>query len=282
MHQEIETECGAVLADVTQIHQVLMNLCTNSYHAMRDQGGVLTVKLKQVAMGTKDIAKHPGMKKGTFALLIISDTGHGIPGDTQKRIFDPYFTTKGQGEGTGLGLATVHGIVKNHQGFINLESETEKGTTFLIYLPIAGKDATQSGQSAEEERTSLSKISGRVLFVDDEPAISQLGEKILRLIGCEVSAYTDSNDALEAFTSAPNKFDIVLTDQTMPGLTGYELSRRILEIRPDIPIILSTGFSENVNEQQAKEIGISEFIMKPLTIHAITEAIRKARPRGRK
>ncbi|MBU0729387.1 MAG: DUF3365 domain-containing protein [Proteobacteria bacterium] len=274
IHQEIETDCDPVLADVTQIHQVIMNLCTNAYHAMREKGGVLSVKLKEVKFDENHPSKHPELGPGKYAQISVRDTGHGMDKETLLRIFDPYFTTKKHGEGTGLGLATVHGIIKNHEGVIDVVSAPDKGTTFTLYFPIV--EDKNRYEHIITSKPSLSKIAGRILLVDDEESISQLGEKILRLIGCNVSAFTDSLEAFEAFKAEPDNFDIIMTDQTMPGLTGIELSRKILEMRPDIPIILCTGFSEIVNEQQAKEQGVAEFIMKPLTIHSITEAVRRA------
>lgn len=276
IRQEIDVHCGPVLADITQIHQIIMNLGTNAFHAMRDkQNGILEISLTEVVVDAVKASKYPGVRAGKYARLMVKDTGHGMNKEVLNRIFEPYFTTKKQGEGTGLGLATVHGIVKNHQGFLEVESSPGQGSTFTIYLPIIESLNVAKKEPDVGNILEYTKTTGNVLFVDDEETIVQLADKILRLLGCEVTTFMSSIEAMEAFTSAPMAFDLIITDQTMPGITGFELARRMLAIRPDIPIILCTGFSENVNETTAKEIGISEFMMKPLTIYSLSEAVNK-------
>lgn len=272
IQQHIDNNCKSILADVSQIHQVIMNLCTNAYHSMREQGGVLTVGLQEIKIDQAFRAEHPDIDSTHCICLSVSDTGHGIKRGILDRIFDPYFTTKKTGEGTGLGLSTVHGIVKNHGGAITVESEVGQGTTFKIYFPAVSDKHINAEQ---EIAPSLPNLSGCILFVDDEDAIVRLGTAILERLGCEVAAFSDSREALSAFQANPGKFDAVITDQTMPGLTGFELARKLLEIRPNISIILATGFSDLVDETQAKKAGIREFLMKPLTVQDLMRVISK-------
>ncbi len=271
IRQQINPHCRPILADITQIHQVVVNLCTNAFHAMREQGGVLSVSLTEV-----DKAKAPhelqDLPVEEFVKLSIADTGSGIDQKILERIFDPYFTTKRHGEGTGLGLSTVHGIVKSHGGTITVRSTPGHGSCFNVYLPVLKE---KPALSLEFETMALPKVHGRFLFVDDEETIAELGGKILKQIGAEAEVFTNSIAALAAFIAAPEAFDAVITDQTMPGLTGMELAKKILEIRPDIPIILTTGFSENVSEELAKTVGIKEYILKPLSLEVIAWTVSK-------
>jgi len=272
IQQDIDNNCKAILADVSQIHQVIMNLCTNAYHSMREQGGVLTVGVQEINVDQSIMIDHPELNSPHCICLSVSDTGHGIEHGIVDRIFDPYFSTKKTGEGTGLGLSTVHGIVKNHGGAITVESEVGRGTAFRVYFPAI---ADESVSAEQQIAPSLPKLSGRILFVDDEEPITRLGTAILERLGCEVVAFSDSLEALAAFQADPAKFDAVITDQTMPGLTGFELARKLIEIRPDISIVLTTGFSDVVDEAQAKKAGIREFLMKPLTVQDLMRVVSK-------
>jgi len=271
IRQQIDPHCRPILADITQIHQVIVNLCTNAYHAMRDQGGILSVNLTEVDK-THALHELQDLPGEAFVKLSIADTGSGMDQKILERIFDPYFTTKDHGEGTGLGLSTVHGIVKSHGGTITVRSTPGQGSCFDVYLPVLEE---KPALNLKSETTALPKVHGRVLFVDDEATIAELGGKILKQIGVEAEVFTSSVAALAAFEAAPHAFDAVITDQTMPGLTGMELAKKILELRPDTPIILTTGFSESVSEEQAKAVGIKEFMLKPLSLEVITWTVSR-------
>lgn len=271
---QLDRNTGVVLGDPTQLHQIIMNLCTNAYQAMRDEGGVLTVSLDDVAIADNEQI-HPDLTPGDYIKLSVRDTGAGMDPKIMERIFDPYFTTKELGEGTGLGLATVHGIVKSHHGVITVESQPGQGTCFDIYLPVVrDKQAVPEDSSLHE----LPKLYGKVLFVDDEQMIKEIGEKTLQQMGCDVDAFTDSIEALKHFQKDPDNFDLVITDLTMPMLTGNQLALEILSLRPDIPIVLTTGYSDLIDENHALELGIKEFILKPLTLQRIAEMAEKYLP----
>lgn len=269
----IDPACRPILASFSQIHQVIMNLCTNAYHAMRKNGGVLSVTLAEVDLPEELSEQQPELRPGRYAKLVVADTGSGIEKNIQERIFEPYFTTKKHGEGTGLGLATVHGIVMSHEGTITVTSEPGKGASFELYFPTLEKHVVM----AQDVKVEISPVpmSARVLFVDDEEMIVELAESVLERMNCDVVALSNGIEAFAAFEKDPHGFDIVITDQTMPGLTGIELAQKILALRSDMPIILATGFSEMVNEKKAKEIGIREFIMKPLAIRDLSQAVWK-------
>ncbi len=234
----IDPQSGAVMADPTQMHQVLMNLCANAEHAMRQHGGQLEVRLESTRVDVPFAARHPPLRPGPHVRLIVRDTGHGIPPEVRDRIFDPFFTTKAVGEGTGMGLAVVHGIITHHDGAILIESQPSQGTTFTIYLP-QWMDAT-----VEDRQTDFEIPAGRghILFVDDEAALTRAGQAMLARLGYSVTAHTDSQKAFACFQATPEAFDLVITDQTMPTMTGEMLSQAIRNLRPDIPIILCTGF----------------------------------------
>jgi PAS domain S-box-containing protein len=272
IRQKITSEVHAVLADPTQIHQILINLCTNAAHAMREKGGRLEISLDNVALTQKTAPHHSDLTPGSYVKLTVGDTGTGIAPDIIRRIFDPFFTTKKQGEGTGLGLSMVYGILKAYGGTITVQSEPGAGSIFSVYLPAFGEDTEAKLDPPE----IISEGSELVLFVDDEDILMEMGRDILENLGYQVTATTDSHNALEIFQSRCNQFDLVITDMTMPGMTGVDLSKEILKIRPDIPIILCTGFSELVTERKAKGLGIREFLMKPLNVRSLAEVIRKA------
>jgi len=267
---------SAIMADPVQVHQVLMNFCTNAGQAMMDHGGVLDVSLTDVELDAEFFEKHPEMNPGTHIKLTVKDTGHGMSQEIIDRIFDPYFTTKAHGEGTGLGLAVVHGIIKSYKGAIDVWSEPGKGSIFEVYLPVIRIDPGLDEGPDEPLMTG----SGHILFVDDEPVLVEVGVQIFERLGYRVTARTSSVEALELFKAQPDRFDIVITDMTMPVMTGEALAGEIMKVRPDIPIILCTGFSPQINKQKASQIGIKAFIMKPFVLKEIGIALRKAMGKG--
>ncbi|MBU0484065.1 MAG: DUF3365 domain-containing protein [Proteobacteria bacterium] len=271
--ENIDAQTGNVLADPTQIHQVLMNLCTNAYQAMRETGGILAVELKNIEIGKGD-EKVAGLHLavGPYVKLCVSDSGPGMERAVADKIFEPYFTTKKKGEGTGLGLSLVHGIVKSHGGHITVYSEPGKGTSFHVYLPRAIIEA-----DAPETRNNSPLPTGneRILLVDDEEQIAGLEHQILSSLGYQVTSMTSSKQALATFTANPGNFDLVITDMTMPDMNGAELCQNLLAIRPDLPIILCTGFSELINKEKAESIGVREYIMKPVLRKDLAIVIRK-------
>ncbi len=271
LHNSTALNGDTVLADPTQIHQLLMNLGTNAAHAMRTNGGVLSFSLSDVDVDASLIALYPTLKLGHCLRLTVSDTGHGMEASVRERIFDPYFTTKEVGEGTGMGLAVVQGILKSHGGAISVYSEPGQGTSFHIILPKL--EGSSVAMVAADEIAS--RGTERILFVDDEEMLAMLGKELLESLGYSVTVSMNSREALHLFRSAPEDFDLVITDMTMPGLNGKEFARELMAVRPDIPIILCTGFSERINEMQAKECGIKEYIMKPYAKNSLNKVIRK-------
>ncbi len=269
IRQHIDPEVGAVLADASQLHQVIINLCANAEYSMRQTGGILEVRLEAVEVDTTLAAQHPTLHLGPHDRLTVRDTGQGMPPDVVKRIYDPFFTTKAIGEGTGIGLSVVHGIVVNHGGTITVESHIDHGTTFMIYLPRIPWDMV--GEVQEEE--PLPYRQGRLLFIDDEPALVRLGHAVLTQLGYDVTAYTSSAEALAAFQAAPQHFDLVITDYTMPEMTGDALTRALRRLRPDIPVILETGFSHTIDAEQAAAVGIDAFLLKPWTVRELARTI---------
>jgi PAS domain S-box-containing protein len=272
LRQNITKNADTILADPTQINQVLINLCTNAHHAMPD-GGILEVSLRNIELDEETATQCFDLNPGQYVNLTVSDTGHGIPqGDIDHdRIFDPYFTTKEVGKGTGMGLAVVHSIVKSHRGTISVESKLGKGTTFHIYFPVIEEEAVIETKTVEELPTG----NERILFVDDEESIVYVGRTILERLGYQVETRMNPVEALELFRSQPDQFDLIITDMTMPKMTGYKLIREILNIRPDIPIILCTGFSEKIDEKKAKEIGSADYIIKPLDKRDLAIRVRQ-------
>ncbi len=268
---------GLVMADPTQIHQVMMNLCTNAAHAMDKSGGVLEIRLEKVNVEGDALTLKLNRPPGPYLRLLVSDTGQGMTPDVMARIFDPYFTTKEIGRGTGLGLAVVHGIVHGHGGAITCKSSPGIGTTFEIFLPeILPEEETEK----HHEEKPVPRGSERILFVDDEPSLVTLAEMILSKLGYSVVTKTDSIEALDLFKGDPYSFDLVITDMTMPGMTGDRLAQNLMETRKDIPIILCTGYSEHISEERAKKTGIQAFIMKPFEMRVLAETIRKVLDRG--
>lgn len=260
---------GIIMADPTQIHQVVMNLCTNAAHAMEESCGTLEIGLHRVQIG-ESAGRADTLPAGAYIELTVSDTGQGIAPDIQDKIFDPYFTTKRMDRGSGMGLAVVHGIVKSHGGMITVESEPGKGATFRVLFPCA---KSQIGEKSRESREIPTGVE-HILLVDDEKQVVCASTKTLQHIGYTVTACATSIEALETFKAQPEDFDLVITDQTMPNMTGVELAAEFLRIRPDIPIILCTGFSKQVDQESAKAAGISGFALKPIELQEIAVLIR--------
>ena len=267
----INPNCGNVMADPIKIHQIIMNLITNSFHAMQETGGKLSINLNETNIDSDKVQAH-NIKTGKYVCLTISDSGIGMPPKVIERIFDPYFTTKEKGKGTGLGLAVVHGIVKSYEGIIDVKSESGKGTTFKIYLP---KIETKKNIEKQDNENQIKGENEHILVVEDEPVSLQMIGKMLSMKGFRVTLTENGGKALEKFTKNPNQFDLVLTDMAMPELTGAQLAKKILSIRQDIPIIICTGFSDQIDKQSAKSIGIKDFLMKPITQRDLVKAIKK-------
>ncbi len=268
--QDIEADCGMVLADPTQLHQILVNLATNALHAMEASGGTLTVTLRRLAAADPDGQPPADQDAPGWLQLTVADTGCGIAEEVMSRIFDPYFTTKEVGKGTGMGLAMVHGIVKSYNGSIRCESKVGEGTTFRVTLP-ATRDTERENT---EENGTLPRGNERILLVDDERILVEMGRTMLVRLGYRVTALESSLEALATFQERPDDFDLVITDQTMPGMTGIDLARRLLQLRPGLPIILCTGFSNIISEETAAHYGIRGYCLKPLTRVELSRKIR--------
>ncbi len=271
IRQSYGTDLGAVMADPTQLHQVLMNLCTNAAHAMREKGGVLEVKLTRIDLNSESAAIHTVVKPGLHVKLTVSDTGHGMSRKVLKRVFEPYFTTKERGEGTGMGLAVVRGIVESHGGTITAKSELGKGTAFDVLIPIL--DAT--AEKKYEEPKMLPSGTERILFVDDEQFLIDIADQMLTRLGYQVTTRISSVEALKLFESDPDRFDLVITDMDMPNMPGDSLAQTLIKIRPDIPIILCTGYSDRIDKKRAKGLGIKAFAMKPIVMRDMAVIVRK-------
>ncbi|UJX41329.1 response regulator [Desulfovibrio sp. JY] len=259
-----------ILAEPTQIQQIIMNLCGNAAQAMRETGGVLEVGLEECLGGLCPIG---GDAPAADCLrLWVRDTGPGIPVDIQERIFDPFFTTKKPGEGTGMGLAVAHGVVRKYNGDIKVESAPGQGATFSVYLPLAD----HAGEADQDAGPQPRRGRGRVLFVDDEPALAEIGRELLESLGYAVQAETDPRQALARIQKDPTACDLMVTDQNMPGLTGADLAREVLAIRPDLPVLMLTGFSETMSKDAARAIGIRDLLLKPILRRDLAVAIEAA------
>lgn len=272
IRKEIHDDCKCVSADPTRIHQVIMNLCTNAYHAMREKGGVLEVVLRGVTLDIDDTADHLNLSPGRYIMLKVSDTGKGIEESVMERIFEPYFTTKTKGEGTGMGLAMVHGIVKSLGGDVNVSNKPGKGATFYIYLPEVTSDFTDAEMVFMD---FPARGDERILLVDDEEQIVEMLQEMLEHLGYRLTVTTSSEEALKLFHFDPDAFDLVITDQTMPKITGMELSKRIRDIRSDIPIVLCTGYNEMVTQGKLNASGINEYLIKPIQWSEIAGTVRR-------
>jgi len=279
IHKNIDPNCGLVLADASQIHQIVMNLCTNAYHAMLKTDGILTVKLGNITIAGNDPRViDMQISPGNYVQLEVSDTGIGMNQAIIDKIFDPYFTTKKKGEGTGLGLSVVHGIVKSMGGRIMTQTEVGKGTTFNIYLPRV----TPAAIFDKKALKPIPRGTEKIMVVDDEETIALMEKQMLESLGYSVTVMQNSMDALREFSDYPDKYDLVITDMAMPIMNGDELSLRIMALRPDLPVVLCTGFSEIIDEPGAKSIGIREFVMKPIIKRNLAEIVRNALDNGRR
>ena len=269
IRQNIPKNVDIIMADPTQINQVLINLCSNADHAMPD-GGIVEVTLRNVEFDQITATQYPELKPGRYVNLTISDTGLGIPNEKIDRIFDPYFTTKDVGKGTGLGLAVVHGIVKGHNGLITVESKLGEGTTFSIFFPVVGKEAAVETETDEILPTG----SERILFIDDEESLAKIGHQQLKGLGYQVEFYTNPMEALEMFRVKPDQFDLLITDMTMPNLTGDKLAHAVKEIRSDMPVILCSGYNEKIDSHK-EDLKIDGFLMKPIDKAKLAKTVRK-------
>jgi signal transduction histidine kinase/DNA-binding response OmpR family regulator len=272
IRKEIDSNIENIMADPVQIHRVLMNLCANAHHAMKEKGGILDIKLASVNLGSEYAAELPDLKPGPHVKVTVQDTGHGMSEATMAKIFNPYFTTKEKGVGTGLGLAVVHGIVQKHGGAVTFRSELGMGSVFDLYFPAIRREAFPETRIQEALPTGREHI----LLIDDEQVLVDMGKEMLEFLGYTVEARTSSVDALDLFSAAPSRFDLVITDMTMPNMTGDKLAMELLRIRTDIPIILCTGYSERLLDERIKNAGIRAFVMKPVLMAKLARAIRKA------
>ncbi|MBU0482727.1 MAG: DUF3365 domain-containing protein [Proteobacteria bacterium] len=270
--QELDPYCGSILGDPSQIHQILINLCTNAAHAMEKTGGILEVSLHKTRLEKKDLENEITMQPGDYIEVSVKDNGEGIPPEIIDRIFEPYFTTKSAAKGSGMGLAIVHGIVKSHHGLIKVVSDTDRGGAWIrVFFPkIEEVEIKQP-----EEIDPLPMGSENILVVDDDDAVAGIHCRMLEWLGYEVTVESGSLEALATFRANPDQFDLVITDQTMPKMTGEQLTRELLAVRPDLPVILCTGYSEQINEEAAKAAGASAFMIKPLEQHDLAHTVRE-------
>ncbi|WP_319574887.1 ATP-binding protein [uncultured Desulfobacter sp.] len=271
INQDIQENCGWVMADPIQLHQIVINLITNAYHAVDQSEGKINVQLKEISV-TKDNPSAKLNSDSKYVMLRISDNGCGIKAAIKNKIFDPYFTTKDKDKGTGLGLAVVYGIVQDYGGDILVDSNVGEGTVFSIYLPLPEQ---LPETEAVDKTNSFQTGSEHILLVDDEKQVAHIEKQMLNRLGYRVTMHTSSLDALECFRENPEAFDLLLTDGTMPGLTGDRLAQEVLAIRPDIPILLCTGFSEKIDRQKAKHLGIKGFLMKPVVKSDMARMVRQ-------
>jgi len=269
IHHDIQQDCGLVMADSTQLHQIAMNLITNAYHAVKNAGGEISIQLKEIIVDA-GMLKDSSLQLGQYAMLSVSDNGVGISRNVINNIFEPYFTTKGHGKGTGLGLAVVHGIVKEHLGEITVSSEEGNGSTFNVYIPLIKK----SDETIANDRVVVPTGTERLLLVDDEASVVRLEKQMLERLGYKVVALSSSIEALGVFKANPDNYDLVVSDMTMPEMTGDKLAQKLMSIRPDIPIIICTGFSERMNKEQAEANKIKGFLMKPVVRSEMAQMIR--------
>lgn len=264
---------GKVFSNPTQLNQIMLNLCSNASHSMDKTGGVLEIGLEKIEITGQDMPDELDLEPGDYFRITVSDTGKGIPEEIMERIFEPYFTTRETGGGTGLGLSVIHGIVKSHNGTITCRNNPDGGALFEIYLP---ETRTGEPDTAEVGKHEIIKGNERILFIDDEKPLVLLISEILVTLGYHVETSESSIEALEMFRTDPLKYDLIITDMTMPDMTGDRLAKEMIEIRKDIPIIICTGYNEHINRKSAKSLGIKEFLMKPVNMHTLSEAVRRA------
>jgi CheY-like chemotaxis protein len=274
MKLELASGAPAVLSDEIELHQVVMNLCTNAAHAMPD-GGSLRVQVSAYEPDEAWRAAHPGLPGGTLARLIVSDQGTGMPPEVIERVFEPFFTTKPAGQGTGLGLSVVHGIIREHGGSIEIESALGKGTTITIVLPPAPIQTHVTPVVAPSRPTVA-----RLLVVEDEEGLGRMQKRLLEGMGYHVTLHTASLDALEDFRARPDAFDLMVTDNTMPRMTGLQLTAEVHRIRPALPVLMVSGLAERADNLDLEELGVRVMLRKPHTSRQLDEAIRAALPQG--
>jgi len=271
MELDLHAESDVVLADPSQVEQVLMNLATNAAYAMRKKGGDLKISLSNVKIRPDGPKPDDDLAPGTYVKMSVQDTGTGMTDTVRRRIFEPFFTTKKAGQGTGMGLAVVYGIVKNHGGAVTLDTEPDKGSTFNVFLPSVQTPAKQE----KEAKGGVPGGTERILLVDDEPSVLEMVSHTLARLGYSVTSALSGSEAWGTFIECPDAFDLLITDQTMPDITGIELAEKMLEARKDLPVILITGYSESVSPEQAKAAGVSEFVMKPFAKQEVAKTIRR-------
>jgi CheY-like chemotaxis protein len=272
IRQHIADKEAIILADPTQVQQIIANLCANAAQAMEDAGGVVEISVTSLNIDYDSSSHLQELQPGHYVRLSVLDTGHGMDQATLQRIFDPYFTTKEQGKGTGLGLAVVHGIVQAHDGRIDVSSELGKGTVFHVFFP-----RIQDGVAPEQPDISpLPRGKGKILLIDDEPSLVHVGEAMLESLGYEVTGTTNSMEALALFRENPDLFDAVITDYTMPKMTGVDLAAEILRIRADVAILLCTGYTEKISPERARELGVCELLIKPVNLREMANAVHRA------
>ena len=276
IQQHIDADTGNILGDSVHIQQIVMNLCTNALHAMENQKGILSVSLERKELSTEDLSDQPDISPGPFIKLTVSDTGHGMNEATLARIFEPFYTSKEVGKGTGMGLAVIYGIVTGHNGFIKVTSNPGQGSSFAVYLPVLQEKtpaAADSPHDASEQHLPLFSGIQRILIVDDEPLLVKINQRLLEKLGYAITATTDSTDALEIFRAHPEQFDLLITDQTMPNLSGSELAKEVMKIKPSLPIIMCTGHSETVSKEEALSMGIKKYVFKPIQGDELTSSV---------
>jgi signal transduction histidine kinase/ActR/RegA family two-component response regulator len=275
---DLEENCSPIMGNPTQMHQVVMNLCTNAYQAMRETGGQIHVRLGEVNIGYEEMAQRIGITMGPHLHLVVQDNGVGMDATVLERIFEPYYTTQEPGKGTGLGLSVIHGIVKNHGGFITVESLPGQGSSFHVYLPTIDE---MEQDIAVEIHAAETGGRERILLVDDEEQIVAMEKQMLEKLGYQVTACASSSEAWTVFSTRPDQFDLMITDMTMPHMAGDRLSEKILDIRPNLPVILCTGYSDMIDGDKAVALGIRKFVMKPVEKNELARAIRSALEPGR-
>ena len=268
----LAADASIVLADATQIQQVVMNLCTNAAHAMTGQTGRLSVKLQNVTVDDAFAAAHESLRAGPYVNLSVRDTGLGMDEATLSRIFEPFFTTKGVGEGTGLGLAVVHGIMHSHDGTVIVHSSENEGTTLDLYFPALANGAVETFAECAKAPQGNGE---RILLVDDELPLVRIGKVVLEQLGYVVEIHTSSLAALNALRARPESYDLVITDQMMPGLTGVDLAEQARTIRPELPFVLYSGYNTTRTAERAREVGIRELIVKPISPAALGTVVAR-------
>ncbi|MBC8208270.1 MAG: PAS domain-containing protein [Desulfobulbaceae bacterium] len=276
IHQEIDQDCGMIMADSTRIHQLIINLCTNAFHAMENEQGTITIKLQRKEVTAEELAGEKECTPGPYIVLTISDTGCGMDEKTRALIFDPYYTTKEMGRGTGLGLSVTLGIIKQYHGLIRVESAPGAGSTFTVYLPALVDPMLDDKSTNILAATNMATGSEQVMLIDDERSILAMQQTVLNYLGYKVTCFNDSEEAMEFFTTHPDQFDLIVTDQTMPKITGIEVIHQVLKLRPHMPIIISTGYSSILHKEEALSIGARIFLRKPVKIEVLAAAVREA------